>query len=116
MDNKTIAKTFKQYAQLMELHGGNPFRTKAMTNAAFKLGKLPFSVTLQTVDKLREVPGLGPSTAEKVRLLLETGAFPEWKSLLADTPGGITEVLKVKGPGPGNIKIIWRDLGLEAIG
>lgn len=116
MDNKTIAKTFKQYAQLMELHGGNPFRTKAMTNAAFKLGKLPFGVTLQTVDKLREVPGLGPSTAEKVRLLLETGAFPEWKSLLADTPDGIMEMLNIKGLGPGKIKIIWRDLGIESIG
>ncbi len=116
MDNKTIAKTFKQYAQLMELHGGNPFRTKAMANAAFKLGKLPFGVTPQTVDKLHEVPGLGPSTAEKVRLLLETGSFPEWETLLADTPDGIVEMLGIKGLGPGKIKIIWRDLGIESVG
>ena len=116
MDNKEIARIFKQYAQLMELHGENPFRTKAMVAAAFKLGKLPFAITPQTIDKLREVPGLGPSTAEKVRTLLETGSFPEWETLLAGTPDGIVEMLTIKGLGPKKIKVIWRELAIESIG
>ncbi|MGV3762106.1 helix-hairpin-helix domain-containing protein [Parapedobacter sp.] len=116
MDNKKIARTFKQYAQLMELHGENPFRTKAMAAAAFKLGKLPFAISSETIDKLSELPGIGQRTADKVRALLETGSFPEWEALLVNTPDGIVEMLAIKGLGPGKIKTIWNDLGIESIG
>lgn len=116
MDNKKIAKTFRQYAQLMELHGDNPFRTKAIAAAAFKLDKLPFVITSQTISELSEVPGIGQRTAEKIATLLATGSFPEWQMLLDSTPDGILEMLTIKGLGPKKIKIIWHGLGIESIG
>ncbi len=116
MDNKTIAKAFKLYAQLMELHGENPFRTKAVAAAAFKLDKLPFIVTPQTIGKLNEVPGIGQRTAQKVEALLTTGSFPELDTLLAATPEGILEMLSIKGLGPKKIVVIWRSLGIESTG
>ncbi|MEC3880890.1 helix-hairpin-helix domain-containing protein [Parapedobacter sp. 10938] len=116
MDNKKIAKTFRQYAQLMELHGDNPFRTKAMAAAAFKLDKLPFAITAQTISELSEVPGIGQRTAEKIDALLATGSFPELDALLAATPEGILEMLTIKGLGPKKVKIIWSTLGIESIG
>lgn len=116
MDNKTIARTFRLYAQLMELHGDNPFRTKAVAATAFKLDKLPFSITAQSVGKLGEVPGIGQSTAQKVSTLLSSGSFPELDALLAATPEGILEMLSIKGLGPKKIVIIWRTLGIESTG
>ena len=116
MDNKTIAKTIKLYAQLMELHGENPFRTKAIAATAFKLDKLPFVITPQSIDKLSEVPGIGQSTAQKVSVLLATGSFPELDTLLAATPEGILEMLSIKGLGPKKTVVIWRTLGIESTG
>lgn len=116
MDNKKIAKAIKLYAQLMELHGENPFRTKAIAAAAFKLDKLPFIVTPQSIDKLSEVPGIGPSTAQKVEALLTTDSFPELEALLAATPNGILEMLTIKGLGPKKIRVIWHELGIESTG
>lgn len=116
MDNKTIAKTIKLYAQLMELHGENPFRTKAIAATAFKLDKLPFLITPQAIGELSEVPGIGQSTAQKVGTLLATGSFPELDTLLAATPEGILEMLSIKGLGPKKIAIIWRTLGIESTG
>lgn len=116
MDNKKIAKTFRRYAQLMELHGENPFRTKAMAAVAFKLDKLPFAITAQTLGRLSEVPGIGGSTAEKVSALSATGSFPELDTLLAATPEGVLEMLDIKGLGPKKIKVIWHELGIESTG
>ena len=116
MDNKQVAKVFKRYAQLMELHGENPFRTKAMASAAFKLDKLPFTITLQTIGKLSEVAGIGQSTAEKVKILYTTGSFSELDELLNATPEGIQDMLTIKGLGPKKIKTIWHDLGIASVG
>ncbi|WP_257667126.1 DNA polymerase/3'-5' exonuclease PolX [Parapedobacter tibetensis] len=116
MDNKTIVKTIKLYAQLMELHGENPFRTKAIASTAYKLDKLPFAIASQSIEALSEVPGIGKSTAQKIESLLATSSFPELDKLLEATPEGILEMLTIKGLGPKKIQIIWQTLGIESTG
>lgn len=116
MDNKRIAKTFKLLGQLMELHGENPFRTKATANVAYKLDKLPFAITADTLGQLDTVPGIGGSTAQKVKALLETGSLPELETYLAKTPPGVLDMLGIKGLGPKKIVVVWKTLGIESIG
>ena len=116
MDNKTIARTFKLCGQLMELYNENPFRTKAMASASFKIDKLPFSAIDASLEQLSEQPGIGKSTAERIRQVIESGSFPELDNLLAKTPEGILEMLKIKGLGPKKVQIIWNDLEIESVG
>lgn len=116
MDNKAIGKVIKRYGQLLELHGENPFRTKAIASAAFKLDKLSFAISTATPDQLSNTPGIGKSTAEKVSSLLSAGSFAELDALLAITPAGILELLDIKGLGPKKIREIWRALGIETVG
>ncbi|ERJ59605.1 DNA polymerase/3'-5' exonuclease PolX [Sphingobacterium paucimobilis] len=116
MDNKTIARTFKLCGQLMELHNENPFRSKAVASASFKIDKLPFQAAEASLEKLSEQPGIGKSTAEKITQIITTGTFPELDELLAKTPEGILEVLKIKGLGPKKVQTIWNDLEIESVG
>lgn len=116
MDNKTIARTFRLYAQLMELHGENPFRTKAIASLAYKLDKLPHTLASLSPETLAEIPGIGKSTAIKITALLQTGSFEELNGLKANTPEGILEMMAIKGLGPKKIQSIWRLLGIESIG
>ena len=116
MDNKTIARTFKLCGQLMELHNENPFRSKAIASASFKIDKLPFQAAEASLEKLSEQPGIGKSTAEKVIQIITTGTFPELDELLAKTPEGILDMLKIKGLGPKKVQIIWNDLDIETVG
>lgn len=116
MDNKTIARTFKLCGQLMELHNENPFRSKAIASASFKIDKLPFQAVDASLEKLAEQPGIGKSTAEKIKQIVTTGTFPELYELLAKTPEGILEMLKIKGLGPKKIQVIWNDLAIETVG
>src|SRR5690606_2063163 len=74
MENKAIAKIFILYSQLMELFDENPFRTKAMASASFKIDKLPFPAASATMEELSTQPGIGKSTAERILTILETGS------------------------------------------
>lgn len=116
MTNKDIAKVFKLCGQLMELHNENPFRTKAMAGAAFRIDKLPFAASGSNLEELSEQPNIGKSTAEKIMQVITTGTFPDLEKLLGKTPEGIVEMLKIKGLGPKKIQIIWNDLAIESVG
>ncbi len=116
MTNKDIAKVFKLCSQLMELHNENPFRTKAMASASFRIDKLPFQASQSNLETLSEQPNIGKSTAEKILQIVTTGTFPELEKLIAKTPEGIIEMLKIKGLGPKKIQIIWQDLEIESVG
>lgn len=116
MDNKTIARVFKLCGQLMELHNENPFRSKAIASASFKIDKLPVQANTLSFDELSAQPGIGKSTAEKIQAIIETGTFPELDELIAKTPAGILEMLKIKGLGPKKIQVIWKDLEIESVG
>ncbi|MCA5006482.1 DNA polymerase/3'-5' exonuclease PolX [Sphingobacterium bovistauri] len=116
MDNKTIARAFKLCGQLMELYNENPFRTKAMASASFKIDKLPFSADNASLEELSAQQGIGKSTAEKIKQVITTGSFPELDELIAKTPVGIIEMLKIKGLGPKKVQIIWNDLEIESVG
>ena len=116
MDNKTIARAFKLCGQLMELHNENPFRTKAIASASFKIDKLPISAATASLEELSAQPGIGKSTAERIKQIVETGSFPELDSWIAKTPEGILEMLKIKGLGPKKIQIIWHTLEIESVG
>ena len=116
MENKAIAKIFKLQSQLMELFNDNPFRTKAMASASFKIEKLPFQAATASLDQLSAQPGIGKSTAEKISTILETGSLPELDDLIAQTPTGVLAMLGIKGLGPKKIQVVWKDLGIESIG
>lgn len=116
MDNKTIARVFKLCGQLMELHNENPFRSKAIASASFKIDKLPCQANTLNFEELSAQPGIGKSTAEKIQLIISTGTFPELDELLAKTPTGIIDMLKIKGLGPKKIQVIWKNLEIESVG
>src|SRR5690606_37650688 len=116
MENKIISRKFRLLSQLMELHGENSFKTKAIANAAFKLDKLPFKIIDKTEQELSAEQGIGKSIASKVWELIHTGCIEDLEALLAKTPEGILEMLTIKGLGPKKILIIWNALAIETLG
>lgn len=116
MENKTIARTLRLLGQLMELHNENPFKIKSIANAAFKIDKLPYPISGKSQIELEQIDGLGKSTATKIAALIETNSIPELSELLAQTPPGIVEMMRIKGLGPKKIVVIWKDLEIDNVG
>ena len=116
MENKAIARTLRLYSQLMELHNENSFKVKSLANSAFKVDKLPYTLSKKSLKEMEAVDGLGKSTAAKIWELIETNAIAEMETLMQNTPIGILEILQLKGVGPKKVLVIWKDLGIESVG
>ena len=116
MENKEISRALKLLSQLMELHEENPFKIRSVANASFKVDKLPFKLKDKNLAELETIDGIGKSTASKIWELLQNGSIGELNSLIAATPGGVLDMLGIKGVGPKKIAIIWKNLGIENIG
>ena len=116
MSNDEIADLFKWYANLSELHDGNPFKIKSYAAAAFKIDKLHTPLAGKSVAELEAMEGIGKSIAQKIFEINQIGSFTELVQLINETPQGIIDLFKVKGIGPKKIAYIWKQLGIESMG
>lgn len=116
MTNEQIAEKLKWYADLSELHNGNPFKIKSYAAASFRIDKLLEPLTGKTIQELEQLEGVGKSVASKVYQITTTGSFDELQQLETATPLGVQQLFAVKGIGPKKIAYIWQQLGIESIG
>jgi DNA polymerase (family X) len=116
MDNQGIASHFSLLADLMELHGENPFKIKSYQQAGRTLKKMDVSLKAMTIRELEELPGVGKAIAEKIRTLCDTGHLPLLEKYLEITPSGVVDMLQIKGLGPKKILPLWKELHVESLG
>lgn len=116
MTTEAIADALKLTGQLMELHGENPFKVKALTNAAYRLDKTGIDLSGKTLEELEAVEGIGKGIAAKIYELQTTQTTKELSALLEKTPAGVIEMLGIKGIGPKKVAQLWKELGVESPG
>jgi DNA polymerase (family 10) len=116
MTTEQIADALKLTAQLQELHGANPFKVKALANAAYRLDKTDIDLSGKSLEELSAMEGIGKSIAAKIYELQETGKLKELEEVLAITPAGVIEMLRIKGIGPKKVGQLWRELQVESPG
>jgi DNA polymerase/3'-5' exonuclease PolX len=117
MDPRTAAAALTRIAELLELRGDNPFKTRAYHNAARALLALDADDLGPPLHggALEAVPGLGPGTLAVVRDLVETGESALLAELAAETPPGLAELLRVPGLGTAKIRQVHDALGVASL-
>lgn len=115
MTTEDIADALDITAKLLELHGENPFKVKAIASAAYKIGKTRIDLNNQTTDELTKTEGISKSLAEKIVALTTTGTTTELDELMAKTPKGVIDILGIKGLGPKKVRQLWIELELESV-
>lgn len=115
--NAEIAAMFDQTAELLEIKGDNPFRTRAYRRAARVLEGLPRSVAAMSRagEDLAELPGIGEDLAGKIAAIVETGKFDLLESLKRELPGDLGEIAAIPGLGPKRVKLLIEKLGVRSI-
>ena len=116
MDNSGILGILNLYAKLAELHNENAFKVRAYSSAAFNLKKIKISYGQMTDADLLSVPGVGKGVVDSIREITSTGKMEALDELLKITPGGIVEMLQIKGLGPKKVAVIWNALQIETVG
>ncbi|KQC11674.1 MAG: hypothetical protein APR62_09310 [Smithella sp. SDB] len=115
MNNQQIAKIFNEIADLLELKGENMFRIRAYRRAAQSIDGMPNDIATLTPEELTALPGIGNDLAGKIREYLNTGTIKKYLELKKEVPGGVLELLKVRGLGPKKAKQFYDTLNIKNV-
>lgn len=116
MTNSDLADILKLYADLSELHNGNPFKIKSFAAASFRIDKMSEPLFGKSLQELEAMEGVGKSIAQKLHEICSNNSFAELNELLEATPEGVRDIMRIKGIGPKKVAIIWKEIGVESIG
>jgi DNA polymerase (family 10) len=110
--NAEVAAAFEELAVLSEILGANVFKVNAFRKAARAVEALAGTATAMELAALKEIDGLGASTAAKVLEFGKTATMSELEELRAQVPPGLKEVLAIQGIGPKTARALWTDAGV----
>ena len=112
--NREIAAILYEMAELLELHAENRFKIVAYSRAARAIESLKEDIVQVCREKrLQSIPGVGKAIAQKVEEYLRTGRIQSHQELLAQTPSGQAELLKISGLGPKTINMLHEKLNIS---
>ena len=112
--NREIAAILYEMAELLELHAENRFKIIAFSRAARAIESLREDIVQVCREKrLQSIPGVGKAIAQKVEEYLRTGRIQSHQELLAQTPSGQAELLKISGLGPKTIFMLHEKLNIS---
>lgn len=115
-DNSFIADQFSLLSKLTDIHGGNSFKSKSYSIAAFNIEQLQQQLSDTDLAEMSSLKGIGDSTAKKITEILQTGKLKALEDLILATPPGVLEMLNIKGLGPKKITTVWKEMEIESVG
>ena len=117
VQNAEIAEMFDRTAELLEIKGDNPFRSRAYRNAARVIERLPKSITslLKAGEDLSELPGIGKDLAGKIATIVATHHFDVLDRLKHELPGDLGEIAALPGLGPKRVKLLYDKLSIRSL-
>jgi DNA polymerase (family X) len=114
--NAQIADAFSELGTLYELDGADRFRVNAYRDAAKTMRQSPVSIAdLTRAGKVTDLPGIGKTSAEKIKAFLDTGTIPSAEKLKAKFPATLVEVTRIPGLGAKTAKRLYDEIGVASI-
>jgi DNA polymerase (family 10) len=112
-----VLDMLRELAELTTLEEQNPqsFRVRAYESAAQAIGAQATDLGKLTLKELQKIEGIGKSTAEKIRELLETGKVERVEALRQKHPRSVVALLHIQGLGPKAVARLRSELGIQSL-
>src|SRR5215468_7039410 len=112
-----VLDMLRDLAEVTMLEEGDPqsFRVRAYESAAQAVAAQATDLGKLTVKELQRIEGIGKSTAEKIRELLETGKVTKLEALRQKHPPAVVALLRIQGLGPKALQRLRAELGVTSI-
>jgi DNA polymerase (family X) len=112
-----VLDMLRELAELTTLDEQNPqsFRVRAYESAAQAVGAQATDLGVLTSKELLKIDGIGKSTAEKIRELLETGKVERVEALRQKHPRSVVALLQIQGLGPKAVARLRSELGVQSL-
>jgi len=111
--NDTAAALLDEYAELLLMTGGDPFRARVYGKAARAIAAHSQDISELPAAALLRIPGVGKSIAAKVAEITATGTFAELEDLRADIPDGVRQLTQIPALGPRRALQLYRELQIS---
>jgi DNA polymerase (family 10) len=112
-----ILAHLRELAELTVLDEQNPqsFRARAYEHAINGLSACGDEVARMSKAELEKIEGVGKSTAEKIRELLDTGKIAKLEALRARYPPAYVALSRIPGLGPKRLARLHAELGIANV-
>jgi DNA polymerase (family X) len=114
--NEEVAALLSEYAGLLHMTGGDAFRTRNYEKAARAVAGYSEDITQLDATGLRQIPGVGASTADKIGEYQRTGKIRALEELRAKIPPGVLELTRIPALGPKRALQLHQELGISSVG
>jgi DNA polymerase (family 10) len=115
LDNRAVARTLSEIADLLELRGDNTFKIRAYRNAADIVNHAAEQVAGLDEAALRAWNGIGKDLAGRIREIASTGTCAIRQDLLTEFPETLLDVLRLQGVGPKTVAVLYRELRIKSL-
>jgi DNA polymerase (family 10) len=113
--NETVAGLLTEYAELLQITGGDPFRARNYQKAARSVAGHPGDVSQLDVKGLQKIPGVGASIAGKIDEVTATGTFEALEALRTKIPAGVRQLTRIPGLGPKRALLLCQELDVHDV-
>jgi DNA polymerase (family 10) len=112
-----ILDMLRDLAEVTMLEEGDPqsFRVRAYESAAQAIAAQANDLGQLSVKVLQKIDGIGKSTADKIRELIETGKVAKLEALRQKHPPPVVALLRIQGLGPKALQRLRAELGVQSI-
>jgi DNA polymerase (family 10) len=113
--NDEVEELFYEYADLISISGGDPFKARAYEKAARSIGGYHGDISGLDVKGLNGIPNVGKAIAEKVVEYRETGVIDALEDLRAAIPDGVRSLMAIPTLGPKKAMKIHEELRVASL-
>jgi DNA polymerase (family 10) len=112
-----VLDMLRELVELTTLEEQNPqsFRVRAYESAAQAIAAQATDLGQLTLKELQKIEGIGKSTAEKIRELLESGKVERVETLRQKHPRSVVALLQIQGLGPKAVVRLRSELGVQSV-
>ena len=113
--NDAVEAMLVEYADLLSVLSGDPYKPRAYEKAARAVGGHPVDLEGKDLPEILRVPSVGKSIGEKIHEYLSTGRVADLDELRAKIPAGVREVMAIPGVGPKKAMVLYQELGVDSV-
>jgi DNA polymerase (family 10) len=113
--NEDVEELLYEFADLIAISGGDPFKSRAYEKAARSVGGYHGDIETLDVAGLGKIPNVGKSIAEKIEEYRSTGVIGAVEDLRARIPDGVRSLLAIPTLGPKKALRIHEELRVASV-